>query len=49
MSGVGPHQVTTRWSSLVEITLRCNLLKTQEKFAWLGVRDGIRNWMATAA
>jgi hypothetical protein len=25
------------------------LLKTQDKIAWLGVRDGMRNWLITAA
>ena len=36
-------------SSKVKITLSCELLKTQEDLAWLGVRDGIRNWLLTAA
>ena len=35
--------------SIVKITLRCNLLKTKGDSVWLGVRDGIRNWLQAAA
>jgi hypothetical protein len=38
-----------RLSSIVKITLHCNSLKTQGDFVWLGVRNGIRNWLITAA
>ena len=31
---------------MAKITLYCNLLKTKGDFGWLGVRDGIRNWIA---
>jgi hypothetical protein len=36
-------------SSIVKITLSCNLMKTQGEISWLGVRDGIRNYLITAA
>jgi hypothetical protein len=32
-----------------EITLRRKLIKTLGQGGWLGVRDGIRNWLVTAA
>ena len=36
-------------SSKLKNTLRCKLLKIQDKIVWLGVRDGMRNWLVTAA
>ena len=36
-------------SSKLKNTLRCKSLKTQGKIVWLGVRDGLRNWLITAA
>jgi hypothetical protein len=48
-SRINRSEATSSESSKVKITLPCKLLKTQGDFAWLGVRDGIRNWLLTAA
>jgi hypothetical protein len=36
-------------SSIVKITLSCNLMKTQGEISWLAVRDDFRNWTIHAA